>query len=536
MNKIIKKLVLLVLILITTFTLFSCYGGSANTYKEDTFVKTKFINKSSEYQIKDGEIDLLYLKDSGLPFVNIEEYLMLLDGLYLADEFEFVTTGNILNISVLITYNNKDYNETLIIDSSLNTLSATSLDFFDLYLERPETNYSENLISLETAVIEGDSVLFNLAKYDFEIIKLDESFYMPLVITNLIFNQSNYFDTYYNGEVIYGIDTSNLDEEAIKSILKSPANRKQISQEMKVHDYNFNRFIIDYFYGLKKDRGINESSSFINKKDFLKDSNRAIYDVVKKLDDLHTSHMTRGYLDNRNLKTTYPNLTNGPIVSKFYNDLSKVQREAINYFGIKNNYIDFKTHEYIDNNETLIIYVLEFTVNTPNEIESIIKNAKNETKNIIIDLSFNTGGNLGAVLRMFALMTNEKISYHFLNPLNNEKATYNVRGERPAYDNYNYFLKTSSVTFSAANLASSIAKELGIKVMGRKSSGGASAISFFVFPTGSITIMSSNTVLTNQEYQSIEKGIEVDYHLNNLYDPDAITKYLKWIKLEKNYC
>lgn len=521
-----KKLLNLITVIILSIILVSCKTDDPNIFEEDTFVKTSFINKSKEYEIKDSEIDLLFLKETNLPLVNVKDYLTTLDGVYLSNEFEFVLEGNILNINVSIEYDDIVYEETLKLDSRKDIIDVSSLDFFDLYMEQPETNYSENLISLPAVVLEGNAVQFELSKYDFDIIQEEDNFYLPLVIANLIFNQSNYFDTYYNGDVIYGIDTSMLDEKGIKDILKSPLNNSDMPEDLKIHDYNFNKFIIDYFYGLKEDRNIKDTNFFVNKDSFIKDSNKAIFDTNFKLDDLHSSHMTRGYYNNKRLNTSYNAPANGPIIASFYSDLYKVQQEAVKHFGVKNNYIDFKTHEYIDNKKTLIIYVLEFTVNTPVEIEDILKDIDSETTNIIIDLSFNTGGNLGAVLRMFALMTNNDIKYHFNNPLNNEKVTYSVKGEREAYENYNYYIKTSSVTFSAANLAASIAKEQGIEVIGRNSSGGASSISFFVFPTGSITIMSSNSVLTNYKYESIEKGIEVDHYLSSLYNENEIINIL----------
>lgn len=524
-----KKISSFTLIILILLVLTGCFRNETlPTYNEDRYVETNFVNKSEEYQVEDSIIELLYLKQSNLALANVVDFLKMLDGLYLYNDFEFVYNSDTLTINITQTYNSVDYSERLVIDSTLDTVNVTSLDFFDLYLENPDTDYSENLVSLEPIVNVGNHVIFELGKYDFDIVNIGDNFYLPLAILNLLFNQNNYFDAYFNGEVIYGIDTSDIAQKDLKTILKSPLNNYHMPEDLKLHNYQFATFIIDYFYGLKSDRKIDSASSFIRKNQFISgDVEKNIFNLTKELDDLHTSHMTRGYYSNKDLALSFTSKSDGPIITKFYDDLAKVQKEAIRYFGVKNNYINFKDYEYIDNDETLIIYLLEFTVDTPVEIEAIIKNAKPTTKNIIIDLTFNTGGNLGAVLRMFALMTDDEIKYHFLNPLNNETITFRTKGERKAYDNYSYYLKTSSVTYSAANLAANIAKELDIKVIGRKSSGGASAISFFVFPTGSIIVMSSNSILTNQIYQSIEKGIEVDYHLNNLYNKEQILAAIK---------
>lgn len=502
---------------------------SIPVYDVDTLVATNFINKSKEYDISDSEIDLLYLAESVIPYVNVEDYLMLLNGAYLSNEFEFVRRGTILEINLLIIYDTEEYTESLTLDSDLNIVNVTSLDFFSLYLERTETNYSDGLIHLGATVYEGDAVTFELGNYGFDILENNNDIYLPLAIANLLFNQDNYFDTYFNGEVIYGIDTSSLEDSELKSYIKSSYNKYKLNDELASYDYNFLTFIIDYFYGLKNDRNIKSGKTFVNKEDFLTKGNvqMNIFDVTVKLDDLHTSHMTRGYYDNPRNQLSYTSLSEGPIIKKFYTGLRKVQGEAVSHFGLtEDNYIDFTDFEYIDNDKILVIYILGFDVDTPGEVETIIKNAKQSVEQIVIDLSFNTGGNLGAVLRMFALMTNEVIEYHAQNPLNGEKITYRTKGDKPAYDQYTYSLKISSVTFSAANLAASIAKELGMKVIGRKSSGGASSISFFTFPSGTIIIMSSNMVLSDKEYNSIETGIAVDVVLNNLYEEQEIINAL----------
>lgn len=525
-----RKIFITILLGLMGLTLTACFlfRRPIELNNKERFETVSFINKSTEYTILDSEIDLYFMENSQLPFVDVKDYLMLLDGVYMSEEFEFVYGDNTLMINVLITYEDKDYSETLTINSDLETIHVTNLSFFDIYLASTETNYGEGLVDLESTISKGSEITFELSNYNFEVLLMDDRVYLPLVITNLIFNQSNYFDTYYNGESLYGIDTSQLEDNNIKTLITSKYNNNEVPEDLILANYHFYRFLIDYFYGLKEERNIVKSEDFISKDTFVKgDVERNIFNVVTKLDDLHTSHLTRGYYNNPKQMTTYFSLTQGANIKKFYDGVREVQSEATSYFGIKNNMIDFFDYEYIDNDKTLIIYVLSFTVDTPGEIEEIIKSAHPNTKNIIIDLSFNTGGNLGAVLRMFTLMTNETIEYHFKNPLDGATGTYRVRGEKAAYNQFNYYFKISSITYSAANLTASIAKELGFGVIGRESSGGASAINFFVFPTGSIIIMSSNSVLTDKEYQSIEYGIEPDYLLEGLYNKNEIINAIK---------
>ena len=142
---------------------------------------------------------------------------------------------------------------------------------------------------------------------------------------------------------------------------------------------------------------------------------------------------------------------------------------------------------------------------------------------VVIDLSYNTGGNIGAVMRIFGYMTEEQFNYHSQNPADGSAVTYYIESDYVAYD-YNWYVLTSSVTFSAANMFASMAKELGIPVIGQKSSGGASSIGAFITPDGSAVMISTNNVLSTRigneidgyEYVSVESGVPVDYFLSNV--------------------
>lgn len=521
-----KKIFNVILLILSIFIIASC-NKKVDERLKDEIVKTNFINNSEEYEISDNVIDLYYFKDDALSYVEVRDYLNLLDGIYYSDNFEYIINmeeENIL-INFEVTSNLESVNYQMIIDSKTDEIRVNSEDFFYAYLKETETNFSEGLINLEPVYTKGSGITYNLSEYDFDIKLIEDNFIMPLPIINLIFNQGNYFDTFFNGDVIYGIDTAYMDDLAYKEILKSSYNNKKETDQMKLDNYNFYLFVIDYFYGLKEERNIFKAKDYINKEEFLKeDSNKSIFNITMKLDDLHSSHRTKGYINNNLWSLTFNSKNLGPNTKNFYDGMDMVVDSAFKHFGVKNGYLNLNDmdFEYINNNETLIIYILEFDVDTPVKLEEVIKNAKVETKNIVIDLSLNTGGNLGAVLRMFSLFTNDEIWYHAKNPLTNEKVSYGVKGEKSAYDNYKYYFKQSSVTFSAANLAISIAKELNIKTLGQKSSGGASSIGFFIFPNGSVINLSSNMVLTNKKYESIEYGLSPDYYLVNIYDENEI--------------
>src|SRR5690606_24633008 len=87
--------------------------------------------------------------------------------------------------------------------------------------------------------------------------------------------------------------------------------------------------------------------------------------------------------------------------------------------------------------------------------------ANPNVENIVVDLSYNTGGNLGALLRVLGYMTEMPIEMSYMNPTDGSNVTYFVDVETEAYDEVNWFIMTSKVTFSAANLMTSIAQHMG---------------------------------------------------------------------------
>ncbi|VEU80320.1 S41 family peptidase [Haploplasma axanthum] len=501
---------------------------------KDRVVQTKFTNISKEYKnARDTKVDLFYFKDSNLPFIDVEEYIWMLNGVYYSQYFEFNknVTDEILDVTFEVEYDDGEVlSHSINFDFKKDLISLESLDFFDIYIVQTATNYSEGLKNLEPRITEGESVTYELGKYDFDMVVNNKKFLVPLHVINLLFNQSAYFDVYYNSDRLYGIDTSDLGKTEIQKIIKSNNNKNDVPEDIRLATYNYLAFTLNYFYGLKSDKGIINGYDFISEyqNDFMNsDIGKAVFDVTTKLDDLHTSHLMRGYYNYNGGATTYDTENQGSNIKAFYNGLANVQQQAIKHFGLSiTGNIKIKDHELIDNGKTAIIYLTGFEVKTPNDIKKIMKKFDDKVENVIIDLTLNTGGNLGAVLRMFAMMTDEEIWYHAQNPLDKAKVSYGVTGDVKAeFSNYNYYIKTSSVTFSAANLTASIAKELGIPVIGQKSSGGASSIGFFVLPDGSIIIMSSNMILSRLEegiYYSIENGIEPDYLLKDLYDEKEI--------------
>lgn len=166
-----------------------------------------------------------------------------------------------------------------------------------------------------------------------------------------------------------------------------------------------------------------------------------------------------------------------------------------------------------------------------------------ETKNldtVLLDLTFNTGGNVGALYRVLGFITNKSFKVSSIDAdTNSYSISYVYIDGIPSYSYLNWGLLQSPATFSAANQMSTIFKEndLGL-IIGTTSGGGASSITPILLPNGSAFTMSSNSINAytsetenpDEPYNFIsnEFGIEPDVFvsMNDIYDNQLLLSIL----------
>lgn len=154
-------------------------------------------------------------------------------------------------------------------------------------------------------------------------------------------------------------------------------------------------------------------------------------------------------------------------------------------------------------------------------LEKISAEAK-DLKTVLLDLTFNTGGNVGALYRVLGFVTDQPFKVSSIDAdTNSYSISYVYIDGVPNYGHLNWGILQSPATFSAANQMSTIFKEneLGV-IIGTKSGGGASSITPILLPNGSAFTMSSNSInaYTTEtgnpespyEFHSNEFGIEPD--------------------------
>jgi len=515
-------------------------------------VSLPFEGTSTEYVVANqAAVDVFFADNGALPYIDVQTFINLIDGAIDSSIVSVIPVGeDILRVEYSVEF--EDFDGTMVtesywaeIDFTANTFTVNNFSFFENYVASTSSDYGEGLTYVDASYVDGQQVTIPLGFYSFDLLIHTEGettyYLMPLHVTNLLFAGNIYYDVYYNGDKLWGIDTftiSGPDEEGLallEQIRTSSFNSLTAPKDIRWATYNFLALSIDYFYGLRDRYDVNSYYEVLSAhaKDIILSTDQFMYQkvfqVAYSLDDLHTSHVFTGSYDAPFDITLYLNDL-GPKTVMFYEGLWAMQDLLTAKFGSPDSLPT--TARLIDNDKTAIIYLTGFTIDTPNDFKAIMDTLPTTVENVVIDLAYNTGGNLGAVLRIFGYMTEDQIVYHSQNPADGSAVSYFIESSYVAYD-YNWFIVTSSVTFSAANLMASMAKEQGIAtVIGKNSSGGASSIGAIYSPDGSCLLISTNNVLSTYidgEYYSIEDGVEVEYLMSNVTSDSILISVIEQV-------
>lgn len=507
-------------------------------------VSVPFYGTSEEYVVEDKtDIDIYYVDNGTVPYIDIETFLNMLDGAVESAELSYLPVGDD-ELEVSYTSEWEDFDGTpmtetytAVFNFTDNTLDVESYDFFGGYVASTESDYGEGIDYVDADYVDAVPVQIPLGEYNVDIIIYDDGgelqYLMPFAVTNLLFCHALYYDAYFNGEEIWGIDTfglSGIDETdpLYDDVRETPLNSADMEEDLKWATYNFLALAFDFFYGLKEDQGVDTYYDRLagNAEAIVTgtDSNlyAFIFDWAYGLDDLHTSHVFEGYYapDPGFEGLSINDL--GPRSRSFYEDGIWAMQDKIEekYGSLEAR----PEYELIDNDKTAVIHLDGFSIDTPDEVKAILDALPAATENVVFDLSYNTGGNVGAVFRTLGYMTDEQYTYSEKNPADGSAYTVYIESSYVAYD-YNWYIISSKVSFSAANMMIAMAKENGIAtVMGQQSSGGASSIGSIISPDGSVLLVSTNGIFSMRvgnevdgyEYISTEYGVTPDYILTDV--------------------
>jgi hypothetical protein len=270
----------------------------------------------------------------------------------------------------------------------------------------------------------------------------------------------------------------------------------------------------DHFYGLKQSRSISSyrnmiKSYHLDEQPDYESYYRTLEQLMNAFDDLHTQLVSTGY--------------NG-VVFTLSDEFPETTRRAVLEEAFANNACEARTEEFTSrfSQGVRILEINAFSLQTK---DFLSKAHLQRSQPIIIDVSCNTGGNLVGGVEFFTYMTNNPIEIRTINPYTGERRVDTYFAEINRAIATPFYVLTSPVTYSAANLFVSIVQDMNLAtVIGEPTMGGACAIQFTTLPDGSTIVSSSHFALVDAAGRMIEDGVEVDIErrmpIDGLADPN----------------
>jgi hypothetical protein len=358
-------------------------------------------------------------------------------------------------------------------------------------------------------------VTIDLDDYGFDVLYENDKYYLPLYLANLLLTGASLNFYEMDQEIVlfdYGVDTSMIENYYQSTNVSFDDVADDTTKYLSLY--------FDYFYGLKQEKQISSFSDIIDSYHFEEETNLEDYyetlsDFLFDLNDLHTRILQTGYL----LPDYEPedNFLYGSKINTFstasYQNSCSIYNEEFYY-----EQLDDTTH---------LFKIVDFTSNTGPLFADYISLIDSDD-DVIIDLSCNTGGSLRGVVELMVYLTNEDIPIRHLNGLTGRITEEFYSATSDVALDANFFVVTSKVTYSAANVFATIVKDMGVAtIIGDESLGGSCALVFTVLPNGVILSNSSYMTFISEDYEIKEDGIEVDIMYQLPYNINLIKNDVK---------
>lgn len=428
-------------------------------------------------------------------------------------------------------------------------------------------------------------------KYGIPMHVYDGEFFLPVSTVSDLFFSEYGLCLAYNGNDLFLLLAGDPFSEKTKNAKGKTVEQLFYKADKKIYDadlaiFNYQELImmLEIKYGLTEQ--VLENARYDEffeehglKKRFLLGKPKDAEEVLKEfiviyLDDMHCvmkspspyvgkSFDTRVMMDTEVPKTEYwkPFLEGMTQDKNARSQTNLVDRSGrpIPYMEVENTaYVTFDGfRDFFDNHE--FYYSEDFQkqkeellnegdpVAIANYADSQINRPDSPIKNVVIDLSLNTGGSLDAAMYLLSWIqgyarldiANSKIGSEYSNTY---RADVDLDGAITSKDSLaskrlNVCCVVSTATFSCGNLFASCLKESkAAKLVGRKTSGGACAVQACITPDGTAFTFSGNykfSAVRNGKYYTIDEGVEPDYPIDDakkMYDRVWLTDYIKSLK------
>ena len=268
-----------------------------------------FRNLTTEYDVADGDLELFFEKDGEVPYVSIRDFLNLIKG-FIDPVYEITFTETETTLTLFYQYYDEDeditYDLEVILDTVTNTITTNDPGFYWAYVATTETNFGRHIEYVDADgehYVEGTNIVYELGKYQMDIVSSDKGILIPFYIANQLFAGSSYYNVYYNYDGLFGIySTPDSDSDEYKTIRTSSRNSTSIPDDLIVHNFHMLTFSLDYFYGLRTYLGIETFYELtLDRAEGLLNTTSRIFEttlrdlLLKDIDEPHTSYGFASY-------------------------------------------------------------------------------------------------------------------------------------------------------------------------------------------------------------------------------------------------
>ena len=585
-KKVSAAIITLLVLLMTVAGAGYSSGGESGTYTVTSRSLPYHMMMKSDFT--SGEIDVYYMNGSDVPYLEIEDWLTLQKSpmmVLLSNAYDLTLSkdGDI----VTVTRNNGtnltiDFRTDIMrFDDYNGFLTAGDTALLDLViLPRADLEGNPQYLShLDSSIRKyGHEKIMDLGYYNIDLVHAGESYYIPLQTLSDLFFAPYGKTVIYNGECVYLYaqvlehlknEDGTLTEtgEAVFGKDNEYATG-QISETMARFNYDELCFAFDNTYGLKDNHHILGFRELVKEKGFedifLGTDARKIDEalcriIAESIDDVHSKYLLASYASGPDYRdelieqygegrarTTILNLHDEyeAVRSNYYPDGVPAYEEIGDTAFITFDEFRFTTNSYYaepakeDDRDTVAI--------VSSAVQQILR-PDSPIKNVVLDLSCNTGGEVdAAVYTLAAFLGTASISAE--DPITGALATNDYicdtnfdkrfdENDTLAGKGLNLYCLESGVSFSCGNLVPAVFKEdPHVALLGQRSSGGACSVAFLSTATGSIIRLSRSnrlSYLRNGSFYDIDQGVEPDLFISRIesfYDRESRVDYLHTIK------
>lgn len=420
----------------------------------------------------------------------------------------------------------------------------------------------------------GHSKIMDLGYYDIDLVHEGDKYYMPLQTLSDIFMAAYGKTVIYNGECVFIYSQS---PEVFKNTdgTLSPSGEAVfgkdneystgvVSKTMAKFNYDELCFAFDNIYGLKDSHHILGFRELVRElgyeEIFLGTDSRKIDEalcriIADNIDDKHSKYLMASYASGIDYRDE--------LIEKYGEGRGRTELFALldEYNAEKAKYYPDGVPDYEEIGDTAFITFNEFKFTPRNyyleppkpeedDTVSIISRAVQQIlrpgspiKNVVLDLSCNTGGDAEAAAYTIsaflgvasisvedpntgAMATNDYVADTNFDKKYDSDDTLAGKGLR-------LYCIESSISFSCGNLVPAMFKEdPHVSLLGQRSSGGSCVVSFLSTALGSVLRLSSSSRLSylrNGSFYDIDQGVEPDIYISNpenIFNRENLVEYI----------